>query len=263
MDLDYISTRRLSRFYDNLKDWLSLNYSTKVELAEATQDMRGATEQFAGAHGLVPTPAAADRNKFLKGDGTWATPPAVTPTPRQIGALAARDTYVNGGTIYSLVISAPDKPASIFTYTDEGSRQLNYWGVPYNGTTTGQVLTYNSSSGPYWAMPADPLPTLSVDNSLLLGQSDGSKTWTALERDTFGSITDDEDDDIQDEEGNSIGDENSVELWTSFNGTGFGAERAVADADGNNIAETYAKKGEASSVTTSYDAQTKTLTINI
>lgn len=233
MDLDYISTRRLSRFYDKLKDWLSLNYSTKVELAEATQDMRGATEQFAGAHGLVPTPAAADRNKFLKGDGTWATPPEVTPTPRQIGALAAKDTYVNGGTIYSLVISAPQNPAGIFTYTDEGGRQLNYWGVPYNGTTTGQVLTYNESSGPYWAMPANPLPTPSVDNSLLLGQSDGSKTWTALERDTFGSITDDDGDDIQDEEGNSIGDENSVELWTSFNGIGFGAERAVADADGN------------------------------
>lgn len=78
MDLDYISTRRLSRFYDKLKDWLSLNYSTKVELAEATQDMRGATEQFAGAHGLVPTPAAADRNKFLKGDATWAELPVAT-----------------------------------------------------------------------------------------------------------------------------------------------------------------------------------------
>ena len=82
-------------------------------------------------------------------------------------------------------------------------------------------------------------------------------------KDTFGSITDDKGDDIQDETGNSIGDENLVELWATFNGTGFGAERAVADADGNNIAETYAKKGEASSVTTSYDAQTKTLTINI
>lgn len=72
MDLDYISTRRLSRFYGKLKDWLSLNYSTKAELSEATQDMRGATEQFAGAHGLVPTPASDDRTKFLKGDGSWA-----------------------------------------------------------------------------------------------------------------------------------------------------------------------------------------------
>ena len=77
-----------------------------------------------------------------------------------------------------------------------------------------------------------------TDDSLLLGQSDGSKTWTALERDTFSSLTDDNGGEIQDEEGNSIGDETSVELWTSFNGTGFGAERAesaVSDVDGNSL----------------------------
>lgn len=79
------------------------------------------------------------------------------------------------------------------------------------------------------------LPSPSIDDSLLLGQSDGSQTWTALESDTFGSLIDDDGDDIQDEEGNSIGDENSVELWTSFNGIGFGAERAVADVDGNSL----------------------------
>ena len=78
------------------------------------------------------------------------------------------------------------------------------------------------------------MPSPSIDDSLLLGQSDGSKTWTALERDTFGSLTDDNDgDEIQDETGDSIGDENSVELWASFNGTGFSAERALADVDGN------------------------------
>jgi len=37
-------------------------------------DMVGATSGAAGAHGLVPAPASADREKFLKGDGTWATP---------------------------------------------------------------------------------------------------------------------------------------------------------------------------------------------
>lgn len=33
--------------------------------------MRGATSGHAGYRGLVPTPASADRDKFLKGDGTW------------------------------------------------------------------------------------------------------------------------------------------------------------------------------------------------
>lgn len=34
-------------------------------------DFTGATTSTAGAHGLVPAPAAGDENKVLKGDGTW------------------------------------------------------------------------------------------------------------------------------------------------------------------------------------------------
>lgn len=36
-------------------------------------DFTGATSSTAGAHGLVPAPAAGDEGKFLQGDGTWAT----------------------------------------------------------------------------------------------------------------------------------------------------------------------------------------------
>lgn len=39
---------------------------------EEYSDFTGATSQAAGAHGLVPTPQIADKDKFLKGDGTWA-----------------------------------------------------------------------------------------------------------------------------------------------------------------------------------------------
>lgn len=35
--------------------------------------MTGATSSASGERGLVPAPASADRNKFLKGDATWAT----------------------------------------------------------------------------------------------------------------------------------------------------------------------------------------------
>lgn len=35
--------------------------------------MQGATESTAGTAGLVPAPLAGDQDKFLKGDGTWAT----------------------------------------------------------------------------------------------------------------------------------------------------------------------------------------------
>ena len=35
-------------------------------------DFVGATSEANGTHGLVPAPLIADRNKYLKGDGTWA-----------------------------------------------------------------------------------------------------------------------------------------------------------------------------------------------
>ena len=41
----------------------------------ASQDaFTGATTETAGKKGLVPAPAIADKDKFLKGDGTFGTP---------------------------------------------------------------------------------------------------------------------------------------------------------------------------------------------
>ena len=49
-------------------------------------DFTGATSSAAGAHGLVPAPAVADRTKFLKGDGSWDTVPY---PPNMAGATAS------------------------------------------------------------------------------------------------------------------------------------------------------------------------------
>lgn len=38
-------------------------------------DMKGATASAAGTHGLVPAPATGAQSKYLRGDGTWQTPP--------------------------------------------------------------------------------------------------------------------------------------------------------------------------------------------
>lgn len=40
--------------------------------------MKGATASAAGATGLVPAPAAGTQAKYLRGDGTWQTPPNTT-----------------------------------------------------------------------------------------------------------------------------------------------------------------------------------------
>lgn len=49
---------------------------------------------------------------------------------------------------------------------------------------------------------------------------------------------------ILDEKGGVIYNEDAAELWTFFRERGFGAERAIADENGNNIVATYATKAE-------------------
>lgn len=56
------------------------DYDTEWTTPATYSDFTGATSSVAGAHGLVPAPTTSDPDKFLKGDGTWGTPPGTTYT---------------------------------------------------------------------------------------------------------------------------------------------------------------------------------------
>lgn len=51
---------------------------SKADKSELPTVMTGSDTVTNGASGLVPAPKIADANKFLKGDGTWATASAST-----------------------------------------------------------------------------------------------------------------------------------------------------------------------------------------
>lgn len=262
--------------------------------------MTGATSQAAGTAGLVPAPAVADKDKFLKGDGTWTAPPEVNlanyyydeygnglSAKRTSGARPYGTTSLVGG-----VGNMNSYDINATFYIDWGGVARNFFSVNTvnsGASCIGFGTRSDNSAAKRYLLPAPvankyaktnaegkivwgdvpSLPSPSIDDSLLLGQSDGSKTWTALAKDTFGSLTDETGDDILDEEGNSIGDENSVELWTSFNGIGFGAERAVADVDGNSLNLTISNDqviaigGKSIGGGTVVDAYTKSETDNL
>ena len=68
----------------------SMSAADKTKLDGITT-MTGATSVAAGASGLVPAPAAGDDTAFLKGDGTWGTPPGKTYTATAPVAIDAND----------------------------------------------------------------------------------------------------------------------------------------------------------------------------
>ena len=49
--------------------------SEDVSISTTIATMKGATSSAAGAKGLVPAPAKGNQTKYLRGDGTWQTPP--------------------------------------------------------------------------------------------------------------------------------------------------------------------------------------------
>jgi hypothetical protein len=67
----------------------------KADLADFT----GATSSAAGVAGLVPTPIVGDQNKYLKGDGTWATVAAGTQVQTDWNATTGLASIANKPTI--------------------------------------------------------------------------------------------------------------------------------------------------------------------
>lgn len=57
---------------------ITINGTTISATDTTYSDFTGATSGTAGAHGLVPAPAAGDQSKVLKGDGTWGDAAANT-----------------------------------------------------------------------------------------------------------------------------------------------------------------------------------------
>ena len=62
------------------------------QAAATIEDYSGATSSAAGTAGLVPAATSLEREKFLKGDGTWSE----TPVPsKEIAELAVEPTALN------------------------------------------------------------------------------------------------------------------------------------------------------------------------
>lgn len=86
------------------EDLTTLQVLTNICLNPFTiPDMVGATSGTDGAAGLVPKPLAGDDDRFLRGDGTYATPAGGTGTVTSITVTTGDGLSVSGGTTQTIV----------------------------------------------------------------------------------------------------------------------------------------------------------------
>lgn len=71
IDGDTLANKQILAYNNNTGKWENTDLADIISTAISV--MEGATSLTNGKSGLVPQPNAGDENKFLKGDGTWAT----------------------------------------------------------------------------------------------------------------------------------------------------------------------------------------------
>lgn len=139
--------------------------ANKIKGKAADNTFVGATSAAPGSKGLVPEPQAGDNTKFLSGDCTWQTVPAVNN-----GALTIQQ---NGTTLDTFTAnSSDDKTVNIQTITAETVAPAEEVGaITTNMIADGAVTSEKVD----WTAFKFPIPDYSNGTSI----SNSTKTWTA------------------------------------------------------------------------------------
>ena len=173
-------------------------------------DMTGASSSAAGAHGLVPAPAAGDQSKVLKGDGTWGTAAAEL-VEMSYGEANAWTKFINAYNAKSIVycrassnsnpatgsqtrkafmayVNNADSPTSVeFQYVRSVSPKSASQPVD-------QVFVYtltNANGGTWSVTTRDTGPKLAAGNNATVSYSNGSYTISAVQPTKTSELTND------------------------------------------------------------------------
>lgn len=75
VDVSNISDKQILSWNKEKKKWVPISISSSGLI----ETLIGATETSDGKAGLVPAPKIGDKDKFLRGDGTWGLPDSLSP----------------------------------------------------------------------------------------------------------------------------------------------------------------------------------------
>lgn len=202
----------------------------------------------------VPTSKAVN-NAIDNAIGTLDITSISNTAGKTVATITEQDGKV-GATFQDIAITSSQISDLTNTYTGTGTTAItdkavkaaiDALDVSEIGGAGKVITTISETDGKISATAVDYtdiVPAPEADDTLFTGSSDGTTDWQPLVKSTWGTeLTDTDDNPITDGE-NPIMDENATDLWTTFKGVGFGAERAAADVEGNSIVDTYVKKSE-------------------
>ena len=157
-------------------------------------DMAAATADKAGTHGLVPAPAAGAQGKYLRGDGTWQSPPNTTygaattsadglmskgDKSKLDGVAAGANNYVHPSSAGNKHIPAGGASGQILRWGSDGNA---VWGADNNTTYSDMKGATASAVGTHGLVPA---PAAGAQGKYLRG--DGS--WQSPPNTTYGAAS--------------------------------------------------------------------------
>lgn len=136
--------------FNELENRPQLNGSAMTGNTNIT-NFTGTDGTNAGAQGLVPAPAAADADKFLKSDGTWATAGGGGGGNTNFRVLTDDDLVNNSYRLYELPSGAYIVPKTSPNHTAYVSMSYDYWAddqlaIVSRGESEIQVLFLSNSS---------------------------------------------------------------------------------------------------------------------
>ena len=179
-------------------------------IEEVSESMTGATANTPGTAGRVPTPAAGDNSKFLRGDGTWAAPAGGGSSEIDYMFRQSNTQYSGGDIVFlssptgwflvsentgitansALVIAMPTDGDTItdgtvtWTLRKIGSSSGGEGGgggvpigtiIPFSGDTTALPVGFLECNGA--AVPRTMFPDLFALIGTKYGEGDGSTTF--------------------------------------------------------------------------------------
>ena len=160
-------------------------------------DFVGADGSTAGSAGLVPAPAATDNNKFLAGDGTWATPTGTTYNDMTgagastagahglVPAPAAGDNtkFLRGDATWATVDALPSQTSQSGKFLTTNGTSASWANIPTEIPTqtgnSGKFLTTNGSAVS-WAT-VDALPSQTSQSGKFLTTNGTTASWANVD----------------------------------------------------------------------------------